>query len=162
MQTDHPLTGHHIKIIPSLVAFGIIRSEQGLTKQRLVFVANQMNEPGQHHGSQLSIGLAIHVAPDEGLSYYTHNALMDRGIPIDCTAADKASVTEDDLRRATRRIALLKSEHRPYISSLFPDWEDKVEYWHAEDLDVAPAEEVLPVIEAKVIALVRQLARKQR
>ena len=107
-----------------------------------------------------SRGLATHLAPDDGLSIYTLNALIDRGIPIHFTAADKASVTESDLRRATRRIALLESEHRPYIRSLFPDWEDKVEYWHAQDLDVAPADEVLPVIEAKVIALVRQLATK--
>jgi protein-tyrosine phosphatase len=106
-----------------------------------------------------SRGLAIHLAPDDGLCIYAQDALVDRGIPLDCTATDKASVTEDDLRRATRRIALLESEHRPYIRSQFPDWEGKVEYWHAEDLDVAPPDEVLPEIEAKVIALVRQLAK---
>ena len=104
-----------------------------------------------------SRGLATHLAPDDGLSIDTYHALLDRGIPLDCTATDKASVTEDDLRRATRRIALLESEHRPYIREQFPDWEDEVEYWHAQDLDVAPADEVLPEIEAKVIALVREL-----
>jgi len=107
-----------------------------------------------------SRGLAIHLARDDGLCIYAHDALMDRGIPIHCTAANKASVTEADLRRATRRIALLESEHRPYLRKLFPDWEDKVEYWHAQDLDVAQADEVLPEIEAKVIALVQQLCWK--
>jgi protein-tyrosine phosphatase len=109
-----------------------------------------------------SRGLATHLSPDDGLSVDTHNALLDRGIPLDYTAADKASVTEDDLRRATRRIALLESGHRPYIRSLFPGWEEKVEYWQAQDLDVAEADVVLPEIEAKVIALVRELAKKQR
>jgi protein-tyrosine phosphatase len=109
-----------------------------------------------------SRGLATHLAPDDGLSIYAHNALLNRGIPIHFTAADKASLTESDLRRATRRIALLESEHRPYIRSLFPEWEDEIEYWHAQDLDVAQADEVLPVIEAQVITLVRQLASKDR
>ena len=109
-----------------------------------------------------SRGLATHLAPDDGLSIYVRNALTARGIPIDYTAADKAPVTESDLRRATRRIVLDEAEHRPYIRSLFPDWEEKVEYWHAQDLDVAQADEVLPEIEAKVIALVRQLAREDR
>jgi len=109
-----------------------------------------------------SRGLAIHLAPEDGLCIYAQDALVDRGIPIHCTAADKASVTEDDLRRATRRIALLESEHRPYIRSQIPDWEDKVEYRHAQDLDVPPADEVLPTIEAKVIALVGQLSKKPR
>jgi protein-tyrosine phosphatase len=109
-----------------------------------------------------SRGLAVHLAPDDGLSIYAHNALISRGIPIHFTAANKAPVTESDLRRATRRIALLESEHRPYLRSLFPAWEDQVEYWHAQDLDVAQADEVLPVVEAKVIALVRQLEKKPR
>ena len=51
---------------------------------------------------------------------------------------------------------------RPYIRSLFPDWEDKVEYWRIQDLDVAGADEVLPELEAKVVALVNQLAKKHR
>ena len=106
-----------------------------------------------------SRGLAIHLAPDDGLSNYTRNALTARGIPIHCTAADKAQVTEGDLRRATRRIALKEAEHRPYIRSLFPEWEERVEYWHAHDLDVAQADEVLPEIESKVIALVQQITK---
>jgi protein-tyrosine phosphatase len=109
-----------------------------------------------------SRGFGTHLAPDDGLCIYAEDALVDRGIPIHCTAAEKASVTEDDLRRATRRIALLESEHRPYIRKLFADWEDKVEYWHAQDLDVAEPDEVLPEIEAKVMDLVCKLAREGR
>ena len=120
-----------------------------------------------HHAAEhrlnwraFSRGLAIHLAPDDGLSVHTRNALAARGIPIHCTAPDKAPVTESDLRCAARRIALKEAEHRPYIRSLFPEWEEKVEYWHVHDLDVAQAEEALPEIEAKVIALVHQLAKE--
>ena len=121
-----------------------------------------------HHAAKRNLnwqafsrGLATHLAPDDGLSFDTHTALLQRRIPLHCTAADKASVTEGDLQRASRRIALLESEHRPYIRAQFPAWEDKVEYWDAEDLDVSPAHEVLPAIEAKVVQLVQELARNQ-
>jgi protein-tyrosine phosphatase len=106
-----------------------------------------------------SRGLAIELAPEDGLSLYARIALADRGIPMHCTAADKAALTESDLRRASRRIALKEAEHRPYIRSLFPDWEERIEYWQIHDLDVAQADEALPEIEAKVIALVHQLAK---
>ena len=109
-----------------------------------------------------SRGLAIHLAPDDSMSIYTRNALKARGIPIHRTAEHKAALTESDLRRAARRIALKESEHRPYIRSQFPEWEEKIEYWHVHDLDVAQADEVLPEIEAKVIALVHQLAKEGR
>lgn len=109
-----------------------------------------------------SRGLAIHLAPEDGLSIYTRQALNARGIPIHCTAADKAALAESDLRHAVRRIALKESEHRPYISSQFSEWQEKVEYWHVDDLDVAPADEALPELEAKVIALVHQLAKEDR
>ena len=105
-----------------------------------------------------SRGLAIHMAPDDGLSIHTRIALFARGIPLHCTAANKVAVTESDLRRATRRVALKEAEHRPYLRAHFPEWEDKVEYWHVHDLDVTQAAEALAEIEAKVIALVQQLA----
>ena len=83
-----------------------------------------------------------------------------RGIPLHHTAADKAALTESDLRRADRRIALKEAEHRPFIRTLFPEWEAQIEYWHVHDLDVRTADEALAEIEAQVIALVHQLVRE--
>ena len=119
-----------------------------------------------HHAAEhqlnwqaFSRGLAIHLAPDDGLSIHTRNALTARGISIHRTAADKSALTESDLRRASRLIALSEAEHRPYLRSLFPGGEETGEDWDADELDVAQADEVLPEIETKVIALVHQLAQ---
>jgi len=108
-----------------------------------------------HHAAETNLkwqafsrGLAIHLAPDDGLSIHTRNALTARGIPTHCTAAGKAPVTESDLRRAVRRIAPKEAEHRPYLHAHFPEWEDKVEYWQVHDLDQAQADEALSEIEA--------------
>ena len=34
-------------------------------------------------------------------------------------------------------MALSETEHRPLLSERFPGWEQRVEYWHVGDLDVA-------------------------
>jgi protein-tyrosine phosphatase len=104
-----------------------------------------------------SRGLAIHLAPEDGLSIHTRAALAARGIPEEHTATAKAPVTEQDLRRADLRIALKEAEHRPYIHAHFPTWEDRILYWHVHDLDEADADQALPEIESQVGALVKEL-----
>lgn len=118
-----------------------------------------------HHAEQnklpwraFSRGLAVHLAPDDGLSSHTRAALAARGIPLHFTAADKAPLTESDLGRATIRIALKEAEHRPYLHALFPEWEERIVYWHIHDLDETTADEALPEIEALVLALVKDLS----
>jgi len=105
-----------------------------------------------------SRGLAIHLAPDRGLSPHTRAALAARGISVKSTAARARRVTAQDLSRAAVRIALKEAEHRPYLGASFPEWVNKVVYWHVHDIDVAEAEETLPQIETRTVALVSQLA----
>jgi protein-tyrosine phosphatase len=50
---------------------------------------------------------------------------------------------ESDLTHADRVIALKEAEHRPYLAERFSGWEDRVEYWHIHDLDLASADEAL-------------------
>lgn len=104
-----------------------------------------------------SRGVAIHLAPP-GLSAHTAAALQARGLPLTLTPPERQSLTAPDLERAARAIALKEAEHRAYIRQQLPAWEDRVEYWHFHDLDVAGSEEVLPAIEARVGALIEELA----
>jgi protein-tyrosine phosphatase len=39
----------------------------------------------------------------------------------------------------------------------FPQWVDRIEYWHIDDLDCAEPEESLPVLENTIRALVTRL-----
>ena len=71
-------------------------------------------------------------------------------------------MSEADLQRAARVIALKDAEHRPLLARLHPDWEDRVEYWHVSDLDCATAGEATAEIEAHVKALLAELDEAAR
>ena len=40
----------------------------------------------------------------------------------------------------------------------FPDWTERIEYWHVHDIDFAAPEDALPQIEDAVRALLERLA----
>lgn len=61
-------------------------------------------------------------------------------------------MTIGDLEGATLVIALKHAEHLPLLQERFPDWAEKVEFWHIDD---APG--VLGLIEQEVMGLVARL-----
>jgi protein-tyrosine phosphatase len=67
-----------------------------------------------------------------------------------------------DLAAATRVIALKEAEHRPLMAARFPDWQDRVEYWHVHDLDAAGPDEALGDIERLVRQLIDELLVSER
>lgn len=91
------------------------------------------------------------------ISKHTQVALTERGIELPLPIRDPQQVSEEDLAAATRIIALKEAEHRPYLTQRYPDWPDKVEYWHIHDLDKSTPIEALTEIEAKVKAIVAEL-----
>ena len=56
-----------------------------------------------------------------------------------------------------RIVALKQAEHLPLLTRKFPSWVDRVEYWHAHDIDFAKPEEALPQIEAAIQNLLNRL-----
>jgi len=105
-----------------------------------------------------SRGLAVHLI-DGDLSSYTQEALEERGIPRDCTGPTRVPLTQADLARAERVIALKEDEHRPLMEQHFPLWADHIQYWHVHDLDQSEAEDALPEIERQVEALIEEMRR---
>jgi protein-tyrosine phosphatase len=55
-------------------------------------------------------------------------------------------------------VALKEIEHRRMMVEQFPDWSDRIEYWHVDDIDCATADEALRICETRVEALVERLA----
>ncbi|HEX4124645.1 MAG TPA: hypothetical protein VHY37_07955, partial [Tepidisphaeraceae bacterium] len=68
--------------------------------------------------------------------------------------------TETDLAGAELVIALKEAEHRGYLIRKFPDWPDRVTYWHVHDLDQSGAAEAIAEIAERVAALVGELAAR--
>ncbi|MCF3652510.1 low molecular weight phosphatase family protein [Synoicihabitans lomoniglobus] len=122
------------------------------------------NHLAQRDGSPwraFSRGVDIDLAPP-GLSPHTHEYLKRRRVSLNLTTTERARLTTADLERATRRIALKEAEHRAYIQRDFPAWEDRVEFWHFHDLDVATAAEMLPTLEQHVTEFYHAVTKEER
>jgi predicted translation initiation factor SUI1 len=50
------------------------------------------------------------------------------------------TVTTADLEAAALVVALKDAEHRPLLAERFPDWAERVEYWHVDDAPAALGE----------------------
>jgi protein-tyrosine phosphatase len=117
-----------------------------------------------HHAQRLKLpwsaasrGLATYLVPDHlTLSPHTILALRERGIDLRFTAEEGRQLSEEDLETAALRIALQDGEHRPMIRRQFPQWEDKIEYWHIGDEHVLSPSLALPQIERKVLKLIEE------
>jgi protein-tyrosine phosphatase len=106
-----------------------------------------------------SRGLATHFVDGAGpISTHTRFALLARNIALTYTGERPASLTLADLTRATRVIALKEAEHRSYMRTQFPDWENRIEYWHVHDLDAASPDLAVPEIERLTRALLDEIA----
>lgn len=67
------------------------------------------------------------------------------------------ALTEQELRTASRVIALKETEHRPMMVRQFPRYAERIDYWQIHDLDVLTPEEALPQIEQRVRELIVEL-----
>lgn len=71
-------------------------------------------------------------------------------------------VALDDLASSQKVIALKFDEHRPMMLDRWPDWVDKIDYWHVHDLDLATPEAATSLIARHVTALVDQLSAEHK
>ena len=105
-----------------------------------------------------SRGLLVDYWGDLGsISHHAVAALKQRGIPINGDNRDPQPVTVADLSKSQLIVAVKESEHLPLMTEQFPDWANRVEYWHIDDLDCAEPEEALPLLETQVRRLVDRL-----
>ena len=84
--------------------------------------------------------------------------LKNQGIQTDEYNRAPIQLQEYDLDQAELIIALDEAEHRPYLQERFPDWPNKIEYWHIQDLGYLPAEAALSEIEKEVAHLAQRLS----
>ncbi len=84
--------------------------------------------------------------------------LAARGISVEAPRYPM-QLTENDLARAERIVALDEAEHRPMLDAYFPDWTERVEYWNVPDLGEMRADEALAAIELNMEILVWNLSQ---
>ena len=102
-----------------------------------------------------SRGLAVHLVKDfpSRISPDTVAALSARGIPLTHTSRYPQQLDNTDLARAWRIIALKESEHRVMLDVLHPGWAARVEFWNIHDVEADSPLAQLPLLEARVCAL---------
>lgn len=92
------------------------------------------------------------------LSPNTARRLAELGIGEHLTAPAPIQLSEVDLLRASRSIALRKDEHWGMVRRAHPEWVDRIEYWDVRDIDEIGPDDALPAIEQQVERLIRTYA----
>jgi protein-tyrosine phosphatase len=109
------------------------------------------------HAESRGLDLAIGVHNVGPISPHTRRACAARDLPLPQPLRRPLALCEDDLRRAHVILAVKETEHRPYLSRLFPQWEGGVRYWNVHDLDAATSEDAIAELERRVRALFDEL-----
>ena len=118
------------------------------------WLAPQLEIRWQADSRGLLVGKWGNIGP---ISRYALRALNELGVPLNGQHRDPQPVTVDDFANASLVVAVKETEHRPVMTTDFPDWADRVEYWDVDDLDCAGPEEALPYLEQRVRTLIHQL-----
>lgn len=91
------------------------------------------------------------------LSFFARRELDRLGIRSPEMERFPCQVTAADLEQADRVIALDAKEHRPMMQQRYPDWADRIEYWHVADLEWSPPEVALATLTADMATLLERL-----
>ena len=83
------------------------------------------------------------------------------GIPFDGERFP-IQLAEADLENADLVVAIKKAEHHGMMLDQFPEWAEKIQYWHVDDMDCATADKALPICESCVKFLVKTLLAEQK
>jgi protein-tyrosine phosphatase len=94
------------------------------------------------------------------ISVYAVKALRALGVFLEVDMRFPVQLQERDLERADLIIALDEAEHRPLLEEWFPAAACRVEYWMVPDLDRAPPEEAISIMEREIDALIRRLSKQ--
>ncbi len=93
------------------------------------------------------------------ISPLTLAELASRGCPVPGELRFPLLLQQTDLAAADLVVALKEAEHRPWFERQFPEWAERVAYWHIHDVDGTPATEACAQIARRVEHLMRRLAR---
>jgi protein-tyrosine phosphatase len=95
------------------------------------------------------------------ISRYALAALEQRGVELNGVQRYPIQVQEKDFEEAALVIALRESEHRPYLLERYPNWVDKVDYWHIRDVIPTAEYDPLREIEREINRLIYRLSKER-
>jgi protein-tyrosine phosphatase len=99
----------------------------------------------------------VNVGP---ISEHTKRAFEDLGVALVEPVRYPLMASREDFESADEIIALKEAEHREMVRAHFPEWENKVTYWHVHDVDQMAPEIALAELETYISALVEKLSKE--
>ena len=149
MSKSRPIAERKTKSVLFLCTGNYYRSR--FAEELFNSVAGKMGLPWIASSRGLALERGINnVGPMAVLAVKTLQMMGVR--PSDSLTRLPAQVTLDDLKSVDHIVALKQAEHLPLLQERFPNWAEKVEFWHIDD-----APEVLGLIEQEVLGLVARL-----
>ena len=118
-------------------------------------IANRDRLSWQAESRGLVVGHANNIGP---ISRFAVDGLKARGIDLNGDVRPPLQVLGSDFENASVIVALKEAEHRVMLAELFPDWANRVQYWHVHDLDCAEPDDALTDLENEVSCLVARLS----
>ena len=110
--------------------------------------------------SAFSRGLAIHMVEGD-LSPHAEFQLKLLDIPRSFTPGPREYLSEANMERAEITIALDHREHYPMMANQFPEWQERITYWDAQDTHLEDPDYALIKIEKHVRELIEELAQSR-
>lgn len=105
-----------------------------------------------------AVSRGLNTASAEGpLSPLARERLKNQSIALSFTHEQPEGLTEQDLKNCYLAIAMREREHRPMIKEQFPDYENRLMYWHIPNIDRMDPGLSLSIIEAQVEELINRL-----
>jgi protein-tyrosine phosphatase len=121
--------------------------------------ARELDLPWEADSRALAIELGkYNVGP---ISPFTRHALAKRGIHLTEPLRSPQACEVCDLETSDLVVALKEAEHRAYMKTKFPGWEDRITYWHVHDLDQATPEEAMEMIERLLEELIAAITSQK-
>jgi protein-tyrosine phosphatase len=91
------------------------------------------------------------------MSHYTVRRLTDLGISSSNYQRNPQDLDLAALQTAHHIVAVKEIEHRPLLTSRFPQWLNNVEFWQVHDIDCSDPSVALPHLEREVLGLLDRL-----
>jgi protein-tyrosine phosphatase len=108
------------------------------------------------HAESRGIAIEFGIRNVGPLSAHACQGLATRGVPLPKVVRFPRQLDESDLLGARHVVAVKEAEHRRLLRERFAGWEDRVEYWDIDDVDCAPPDTALALLEQEVGRLLSQ------
>lgn len=94
------------------------------------------------------------------ISRHAIEGLKARGISLADPIRFPQVIEAGDFETHERVIAVKEAEHRAKMVERFPNWAERIEYWHIHDLDCATPDVALAELENQVRALMKRIQER--